>query len=525
MSAPAVLRRPRADLPAAADQLRYVALQLVEPPTDLHLVARQPSRNLADQPVGTLLHGKPVVCGPSTSIRDAAQRMTVAHETSAVIELGNGTFGILTDRDLRTKVVAGGLSVDAPVSEAMSAPAYTTTDDRRAGDVLLEMLDRGWRHFPVLSPTGAILGVVTDADLVAVRARSSFYLRQRISIARSVSELADVAAQLRPMVISLHEANLTAANVMAVYSVSIDALTRRLLELELERLGHPGVEFAWLALGSQARREALPSSDVDSAIVWFDEHAGDQQGPKEPLLALSRAVTDGLQRCGLRPDAHQATASDALFVRSLASWQRAARSWISEPTQEKALVLSSVLIDSRPVWGVHTGTPVADTFRLAPRSPQLVAMMARFALSHRPPIGFLRGRVVDHSGVHRGLLDLKQGGMLPIVDLARWGGMAAGVTIASTTQRLRAAGQAGALAEPDAHTLQDAFALIANLRLEHQVGRLREGREPDELVDPAQLSALMRAQLRDAFRAVHSVQKRLAGEVRLGRAGVPEGSG
>ena len=121
------------------------------------------------------------------------------------------------------------------------------------------------------------------------------------------------------------------------------------------------------------------------------------------------------------------------------------RSWIDDPTQEKALILVSVLVDSRPVWGVHTGTPVADSFRLAPSNPALLRLLARFALSHRPPTGFLRGLVVEHSGEHRGRLDLKHGGVIPIVDLARWAGIAAGVTSASTTERLRAAAAAGTL--------------------------------------------------------------------------------
>ena len=497
---------------AAPAGLRFVARSLLEPTTDLHLVARQPTRNLADEPVGTLLQNRAVICAPETSIQHAAQQMTDAHATCVVIELGDDTVGIVSDRDLRAKVVAGGMPPETPVSAVMSAPAYTATADRRAGEVLLEMLDRGFRHFPVLSATGAILGVIEDVDLVELRTRSSFYLRQRIAAARSVSELVTVAAALRPMIMSLIDARVAAANAMAVYSVTADALTRRMLELELERLGEPGVEFAWLALGSLARREALPSSDIDSAIVWFGEP--DEARAKAALLELSRAVTASLLRCGLRPDQHGATASDPLFVRSLESWQRVARSWIEEPTQEQALILSSVLVDSRPVWGVHTGTQVADTFRLAPSSPTLLRMMARFALSHRPPTGFLRGLVVEHSGERRGRLDLKRGGVLPIVDLARWGGMAAGVTAASTVERLRAAGQAGTLSPADAHTLEDAFELINNLRVEHQVAQLRAGDEPDDHVDPDALSPLMRTQLKDSFRAVTSIQKRLFNELR-----------
>jgi CBS domain-containing protein len=501
--------------------LRFVARSLLEPPTQLYALAREPGRNLADQPVSGLVRGEPVVCEPQTPIREAAERMVAAGQSSVVVSLGGGELGIVTDRDLRGRVVAAGLSSDAPVSEVMSAPAYTCAPDRAAGDVLLEMLDRGLRHFPVVSTRGTVLGVVSDMDLVAARTRSSFYLRERITIARSASELTVVARELAPMVIALHDAHVEAANVMGVYAVVVDALTRRLLELQLVRGGEsapPPVEFAWLALGSQARREALPSSDVESAIVWFDSDATDQDQAdvSERLLGIGRGVTEGLQKSGLRIDEHGASASEAAFVRSLSSWQRVSRGWISEPTQDKALILASVLVDSRPVWGVHRGTPVSDTFRLAPENPSLLRMLARFALSNRPPTGFLRGLVVEHSGEHRGRLDLKSGGVLPIVALARWGAMAAGVTSASTAERLRAAGNAGILTPADAHTLSDAFELINNLRLEHQVGQLRVGSPPDDHVDPVELSPLMRTNLKDAFRAVTSIQKRVDGELRIG---------
>ena len=123
---------------------------------------------------------------------------------------------------------------------------------------------------------------------------------------------------------------------------------------------------------------------------------------------------------------------------------------------------------------------------------------------------------MEHSGRHRGRLDLKRGGLLPIIDLARWAGIAAGVTSASTIERLRAAAAAGTLSSADAHSLQDAFRLISNLRVEHQVGQLRAGEPPDDHLSPGELSALRRTQLREAFRAVSSIQRRLASELSLG---------
>jgi CBS domain-containing protein len=495
--------------------LRFVARSLLELWAEgAGAVAAELPVDPSLQPVGALIRGEPVVCSPHTPIREAARMMTAAHTTSAVVELGDGALGILTDHDLRTRVIAGGLTGEEPVSAAMSAPVYTCPPDRLGSEVLLDMLDRGLRHFPVVAATGKVLGVVEELDLVAAQTRSSFYLRRRIARAQTVAELADAASELRPTVIALHDARVAPADVAAVYSIVIDALTRRLLELSVAAGADPGIEFAWLALGSQARREAMPSSDIDSAMVWFG--SPDDDGVRSRLHALGQTVVDGLEACGLHADLHGATASDERVVRSLDSWQRAVRSWIEDPTQEKALVLVSLLVDSRPVWGIHTGTPVADSFRLAPSNPALLRLLARFALSHRPPTGFFRGLVVEPTGEHRGRLDLKQRGVIPIVDLARWAGMSAGVTSASTTERLHAAAAAGTLSDAQASTLEDALALITGLRLEHQVQQLRAGLEPDDYVNPASLSRLTRTYLKEAFRAVASIQKHLAAELSVG---------
>ena len=155
--------------------------------------ATEVDRNHLAQPVGALLRSPAVICPPDTSIREAAREMSARGATAVVVDLGS-SLGILTDRDLRSRVLAVGLSPDTPVSEAMTAPADTVPADRLAGEVLLDMLDRGFRHFPVLSPTGAVLGVIGDSDLVEVQTHSSFSLRRAIARAADTTELAEVAA-------------------------------------------------------------------------------------------------------------------------------------------------------------------------------------------------------------------------------------------------------------------------------------------------------------------------------------------
>jgi CBS domain-containing protein len=523
---------------AAEDTLTYripadVAYRLLGQPATLRYVTRsllqdrygirqgratEVDRNQLSQPVASLIRSSAVICAPRTPIREVAREMSARGATAVVVDLGS-SLGILTDRDLRSRVLAVGLSPDTPVSEAMSAPAETVPADRLAGEVLLDMLDRGFRHFPVISPTGSVLGVIGDSDLVEVQTHSSFSLRRAIARATDTFELAKAAADLRPMIVSMHRASVAPLDIEAVFSIVSDALTRRALEFALAEAGEAPVPFAWLALGSQARREAVPSSDLDSALVFLkgDDPALEVDEVLRPYFAtLAQRATEILVACGFHPDEHRASASDPLFVRSLDSWQAAGRSWLEDPTQDKALVLTSVLVDSRPVFGSAVGEMMNETFRPAREHPALLRMLARFSLSHRPPTGFLGGLVVEHSGEHRGRLDLKEGGALPIVDLARWAGMATGVTCASTPERLRAASEGGILSREDADTLIESFELVSELRLDHQTAQLMAGEEPDDFVDPSELSGLTRTYLKEAFRAVAAVQHSISNDLTFG---------
>jgi CBS domain-containing protein len=517
---PADVIRP---LLARPDVLRFVTRSIVA-----RAVPAEPVSDPVQSPVATLIRTPPLMCRGTEPIREAARRMTDQGASAALVPLP-GSFGIVTDRDLRRRVIAAGLSPDEPVSAIMTAPAYTVTSDRLGGDVLLDMLERNVHHIPVLSPAGQVLGVVDDGDLVAAEGRKPLLLRRAIALADSPDELAVAVAGLDPAIIALHDARVTAEQLTAVRSVVLDALTRRLVELAVRDAGPPPVPFAWFALGSLARREAVPSSDVDSALAWDSADEADDSKAAGYVGRVTRAVDEGLRACGMSPDAHGASAANPIFARSLASWHRAAQSYSEDPTQEKALILVSVLTDSRPVWssggptGGLIGGPIGGTAlgglweaRPDPDQAGLLRMLARFALSFRPPTGFLRDFVVEHSGERRGQLDLKHGGLIPIVDLARWAGMAAGLASASTLQRLRAAEAAGTMESAEAQTLMEAFGFISSLRLDHQVEQLRRGEAPDDFIAPATLNPLARSYLREAFRAVASVQANLSAELSLG---------
>ena len=144
--------------------------------------------------------------------------------------------------------------------------------------------------------------------------------------------------------------------------------------------------------------------------------------------------------------------------------------------------------------------------------PAFLRGMRRLALSHRPPTGFLRDIVVEHSGEHRGQFDIKHGGLLPVVGLACYFGLATNTRSTSTPERLRAAANMGALGRSEADALEEAFELFVDLRMQHQIEQLRRDEQPTDFIDPATLNPLMRRYVREAFRTIARTQRELTSQ-------------
>jgi CBS domain-containing protein len=478
---------------------------------------------VAQQPARALIRRQPVICRPEISLREAAERMVQEGASSVLVRSDDGMLGIVTDSDLRSRVVAGGVPVDAPVSEVMTAPVFTVGAEQTGTDVMLAMLDNDVRHVPVLSPRSEVLGVIVGIDLVAAEAHTPFVLRRAIAEATTKEELRDAAGRLHSTVVALHRADLFPAHISQVISVVGDALIRRMIELAIESEVPPPAEFAWLSLGSFGRREPVPCSDVDSGMAWREPPGADpiESEPSRATAALTttdymQAIADDVADClrvvGWRVDPHGVTAADEFSSSSIGEWRAAIERWLSHPEDSKVLIATSILLDGRAVYGPEELNPRSFFYESRHR-PALLRWLLRLALSAKPPTGFMRDIVVEHSGEHRGTLDIKHGGLLPIVDLARYGALKADAKVTPTVERLRAAGEAGALDPSHARTLREAYDLFAAFRLEHQVNQLEQGVEPDDHLDPKQLNSLSRRYLRDGFREVAAIQKSLAGEL------------
>jgi CBS domain-containing protein len=441
----------------------------------LELAAGSP----AFRAVARLIRSPTVLCEPMESIRVVARRMTEAGATSAIVNLRD-SFGIVTDRDIRTKIVAAGLPLSAPVATVMTTPVYSVAPDRTGGEVLFELLERGIRHAPVVTESGQLIGVIEDVDLFAAQSRSWFGARRSISRAGTVEELAVIARRLPEVVGDLHAARMRALDVVRVLSALVDALTVRALELAAPAPA-PAAGVVWVAVGSQARRELTPASIARGAVV-----------ASRPVPAeWARSVEAARSACGF--------SETGVVARSPEEWAtlRAGSS------DELGL---AVLVERRALWGTPIDPlPVVSAGVRA----SVVAALAARALASVPPTGFDGDVVLEPDGTRSERLDIRRAAIVPIVELARWGSALAGVVEGSTPERLRAAADHGALSAADARTLADAFEMGLELRIAHHMERLAAGLTPDDSIESAAISPLMRDHLRDVFHAVNAVQRRL----------------
>jgi CBS domain-containing protein len=478
-------------------------------------------------------HMRPIVwCDGAARVREVAEAIGQADQSSALLRSADG-IGIVTDHDFRSRVATGEVGVDAPAAAIMTTPVAAVPATATVATAFVHMVKVGVHHL-VVTDGGRPAGILRAMDLASVEVRNPLLIRSAIDAAAGVGDLAEACRLLAPTIVELHDSGVPAGHIGALHAALIDAVLGRLLSLSGETDEAVAPARSWLVLGSMARHEPAPGSDVDTGIVWADPGpGGGGPGPSggpgpgggpgsggggsagadpgvEIRRGASRVLAD-MERCGLQRCPDGANADNPLFSRSRSGWIAAARSWITEPTREGALLLSSMIADSRPITELTVGRVVTDTIRETTRGTDFLDALLQLSVADRPPVGFIRDFVVEHSGEHRGSLDLKRGGLRPISSLARWMAIALGDVRGTTPERLHRAAAAGLLSDDEAQTLAGAFADVYELLLRQEVAALREGRRPSRWVAPRSLDDLTRRHLRDSFHAIAAVQASLVG--------------
>ncbi|PEN15256.1 cyclic nucleotide-binding protein [Longibacter salinarum] len=458
-------------------------------------------------PLRRLLSRSPVTASPDTSIRRAAETMRDQRVSSLLLTDDSTLVGLITDRDLRNRVLAAGVSPDDPVSTVMTNDPNTIGPDALAFEAMLSMSRHNVHHLPVVDGEG-LHGMVTTTDLIRQQVDSPVYLVGEVWKCDSVERLATVSRQIPSMLRQMVAAGARADDAGRMVTAVTDALTERLIELAIDELGEPPTKFAWLALGSQARHEQTAHSDQDNALVLANDATEENDAY---FFELATFVCDGLNACGYEYCPGEVMATTDRWRQPTRDWKHTFRNWIEEP-HPKALMHSTIFFDLRHIYGDDSLTRELQAFVLdrTAKNTIFLASLAATALDNKPPLGFFRQFVLEEHGNQKDTLDLKLNGVVPIVDLARINALGNGVSAVNTLERFTQLADRGAMNADDAADLRDAYEFIATVRLQHQVDQIRQGIEPDNYVSPNSLSDFDRRHLKDAFRIVSRMQSALS---------------
>jgi CBS domain-containing protein len=464
-------------------------------------------RDVGTTPVSAIMRAA-TFCDPDEPLRQAAKRLGHDATSALLVDLGRDQIGIVTDADVRASVTGDDVSLDAPLRTIARTPVPTVPAAQLAVEAAVDMVAAGAEHIAVTDGRG-VCGILSATDLLGLDARSPIALRHMILAAVDEDALVRASAELPRVFLLLSRAGVPARELGRVLSLQHDTIVARLIDFSIWRNGPAPLAWAWLDLGSAARREFTLASDQDNALAYATPEPGQEEAVDLYFERLGSDVNDGLARCGIGVDNNGVLAGKRLWRMSKDSWLRTFAECLTEP-DESHLIRASVAFDFRPsAGGLLLVSELAEYIRDARRHPQFMRLMARTANGYPVALGFRGQLAIGRDGDPPGRLDLKRGAIIPLVNLVRFHALARGVTISPTLDRIEAVANVGGLEGEVAAGLSEAWSVITRLRFEHHAAQIAEGVAPDNLIDPGALPPIARADLREALQVVRRAQKRL----------------
>lgn len=465
-----------------------------------------------ERTIGSIISRDLIAIGSDTSIQDAAVRMS-ENTVSSLLVVDDGQLrGILTDRDIRNRVVAKGMDYSVAVSAVMTQLPQVVYARQSLFDAMTMMNQANIHHLPVLGDDERPVGMITTTDLMKQQRSEPVFLMNALFKAKDrdtlVREAQNIPHYLRTFATRVRDIGMVGRLLASL----TDGMTRKLIKLYEQEYGAAPVAYAWMAFGSQAREDQTLSSDQDNGLLVADSIKPSQ---REYFLQMAEFVCDGLADCGIRLCPGDVMAKNPEWNKTALEWREQFNKWIKAPTP-KAIMHCMIFFDSRMIAG-NSQLYREHRERVAKLAQQDIFLgnVGRHIGELNVPLGlFNRLRTVSDKSGDR--IDIKTHGVAIVNDMVRYYSLKAGLTVPATPARLQALRDTNELTTGMNQNLLEAWQFLTQLRLSHQLRLSGDSTEPVNAVDPERLSTLERRQLKAAFRIIKDAQQGIAFKTGLG---------
>ena len=443
-----------------------------------------------------VINKSPVSVDVETSITAAAQLMTTQKVSSLLVTREDKLIGIITDRDLRSRVVAASLDTHLPVSQIMTTNPAQITENRTLFDALALMTERNIHHLPVIDQQTLVpLGMVTASDIIRHQRGNVLFIIGELSKAENLYELTRLSWQL-PHYFSAHAKKAGDYDIAGkILSQATDIMTRKLIGFFQQANGKAPMMFAWLVYGSQAREDQTMGSDQDNGLLLAERPSKTQA---EYFAKMADYVCNGLAKCGIKLCDGNIMASNPKLRLSLEEAIEEAKRWVKAPTKD-AIMHFNIFLDVRCAAGDISLFKQLQRQR-APLMKQnmFLAALTRNSNEISVPLSMFQKFIYEKGRKEKDVIDLKTRAVALINNIARIYALADGVTLPNTLARLDALSENSQLSKRDATNLRDIWLFLNRLRWRHQL----ENKVTDNRVSVSSLSSIEKHQLKAAFKAI-----------------------
>ena len=443
-----------------------------------------------------VINKSPVSVDVETSITVAAQIMTNQKVSSLLVTREDKLIGIITDRDLRSRVVAASLDIHLPVSHIMTPNPAQIMGNRTLFDALALMTERNIHHLPVIDQKTLVpLGMVTASDIIRHQRGNVLFIIGELSKAENLYELTRLSWQL-PHYFSAHAKKAGDYDIAGkILSQATDIMTRKLIGFFQQANGKAPMMFAWLVYGSQAREDQTMGSDQDNGLLLAERPS---EAQAEYFAKMADYVCNGLAKCGIKLCDGNIMASNSKLRLSLEEAIEEAKRWVKAPTKD-AIMHFNIFLDVRCAAGDISLFKQLQRQR-APLMKQnmFLAALTRNSNEISVPLSMFQKFIYEKGRKEKDVIDLKTRAVALINNIARIYALADGVTLPNTLARLDALSENSQLSKRDATNLRDIWLFLNRLRWRHQL----ENKVTDNRVSVSSLSSIEKHQLKAAFKAI-----------------------
>ncbi len=465
---------------------------------------------------------EPVTCLPDTYIRQAAAVMS-NNEVGSIIIVNEERqpVGIVTDKDLRSKVATGAVSLEKPITAIMSSPVITVGPNITVADVQIEMVKHRINHLCITedgTPDSPVIGVLSEHDLMVVQGNNPALLIREVRRCKNGGELRNIRERAEELLKKYIYQEVAIAFISTVMSEVNDELITQAIKLcqaEMDEEGHrrPSADFCWMALGSEGRQEQLLRTDQDNALIFEDVPEKDYEPTKSYYLRLAGKVTRILHEIGYEYCPGDMMASNPNWCLSLEEWKKQFAKWIFEPSP-KAVMYCTIFFDYRPVYGLKelSAQLTEHIFRIIDGQAIFLGFLAKDAMQNPPPLTFFRNFVVESSGEHKDEFDIKARAMMPLADSARVLILDAKVgKINNTFRRFEKLAEL----EPKNKELYEQAADAYEILMRYRALQGLKNKDSGRYFNPSELSKMERVNLRNCFQPIKELQSLLSTRYQL----------